>query len=84
MQTVDRKWQRALELRNRWIHFKVRDVYFPDVEKVLCDLYGNNVLQGKVVDVSQGASPDERFAVVSVEGLDQQIVVPVHRILGVL
>jgi hypothetical protein len=73
-----------LELLNRWIHFKVRDVYFPDVERVLSDLYGNNVLQGKVVDVSEGAPPDGQFAVVAVEGLEQQIVVPVDRILGVL
>jgi hypothetical protein len=73
-----------LDLRNRWVHFKVRDVYFPDVEKVLCDLYGDNVLQGKVVDLSEGSAPDGRFAVISIEGLDQQLVVPIHRILGVL
>jgi hypothetical protein len=76
--------ERVLKLRNRWVHFKVRDVYFPDVEKVLAELYGNNVLQGKVVDVSRGGSAESWFAVVSVDGLEQEIVVPITRILGVL
>jgi len=73
-----------LDLRNRWVHFKVRDVYFPDPEKVLTDLYGNNLLQGKVVDVSDSGPAQSPFAVVAVEGLENPVVVPVDRILGVL
>jgi hypothetical protein len=72
------------DLRNRWVHFSVTDVYFPDREKVLVDLYGNNVLQGRVVDVSEGGPPQGSFAVVSVEGLEKPVVVPIDRILEVL
>lgn len=76
--------KKTLDLRNRWVHFKVSDVYFPDAEKVLSDLYGNNLLQGKVVDISEGESPHRSFVVVSVEGLEQELVIPVDRIMGVL
>jgi hypothetical protein len=42
------------ELRNRWASFRIQDVFIPDPEKLLVDLYGHNVLQGKIVDLSEG------------------------------
>jgi len=72
------------DLRSRWVHFKVTDIYFPDREKVLVDLYGNTILQGRVVDVSEGCAPQGSFAVVCVEGLERPVVLPVDRILEIL
>jgi hypothetical protein len=75
---------KSSDLWNRWVQFNVTDVYFPDRERLLVDLYGNNILQGRVVDVSEGGPPQGSFAVVSVEGLEKPVVVPVDRILKVL
>jgi hypothetical protein len=73
-----------MELRNRWIHFSIRDVYIPDPEKLLTELYGNDLLQGKVIDLSENGNQGGAFAVVLVEGVEQPVIVPVERILGVL
>ena len=73
-----------MELRNRWVHFKIRDVYIPDPAKVLFELYGDDLLQGKVIDLSDSGSQQGAFAVVELEGLEQPVIVPVERILGVL
>ncbi len=73
-----------MELRNRWVHFKIRDVYIPEPAKVLFELYGNDLLQGKVMDLSDSGSHEGMFAVVKLEGVEQPVVVPVERILGVL
>ena len=72
-----------MELRDRWIHFKVCDVYIPDPEKLLIELYGNDIVQGKVIDVSNSGAEYGTFAVVQVEGLEQPVIVPVERIRGV-
>ena len=71
-----------MELRNRWIHFRICDVYVPDPEKILMDQYGDHLLQGRVKDLSE--SSGDVFAVVDVEGMDVPVIVAVNRILGVL
>lgn len=62
----------------------IRDVYVPDPDAVLSELYGRHLLQGRVIEVSGGEGKREAFAVVSVEGLKQPVIVPLDRILGVL
>jgi hypothetical protein len=73
-----------MELRDRWVHFKIRDVYIPDPQKLLDKLYGNDLLQGRVVDLSDSGSHEGTFAVVEVEGIEQPVIVPIERILGVV
>ena len=51
---------------------------------LLLEVYGNDLLQGKVVDISESGSPEGAFAVVEVEGIKQQVIVPLQRILGVM
>jgi hypothetical protein len=72
------------DLRDRLVHFRVGDVYMPDPQAVLCELYGDDLLQGRVLDYSDSGARREAFAVVSVEGVKQPVIVPVDRILGVL
>jgi hypothetical protein len=71
-----------MSLKDQWIQFKVCDVYYPDPTQVLLDLHGNDLLTGKVIDVSDSGSQTEAFVVVEVEGIAAPIVVPVARILG--
>jgi hypothetical protein len=71
-----------VELRNRWVHFKVRDVHVPDPVKVLIELYGDHILQGCVKEITEsGGRP---YAVVEVEGISSPMVVGIDDFLGVL
>jgi hypothetical protein len=71
-----------MDFRDQWVRFKICDVYHPDPTQVLLDLHGNDVLTGKVVDVSDGGSQKEAFVIVKVEGIAAPIIVPVERLLG--
>ena len=71
-------------MRNRWVHFRIDDVYFPDAVKILRELHGEDLLQGKVIDVSDSGREEGVFVVVEVEGLAEPVVVPVGRIKGLL
>lgn len=73
-----------MDLHDRWVHFKVRDVYYPDPSEVLMELHGDDLLQGRVVDLTTGQSRDGAFLVVEVSDMEQPLIVPVKRILGVL
>jgi hypothetical protein len=67
-------------VRNRWVNFQISDIYIPDPDQILKELHGKDLLQGKVIDVSDGGTQQEAFAVVEVEGLKQPVVVPMNRI----
>jgi hypothetical protein len=71
-----------MDFKDQWVRFKICDVYHPDPTQVLLDLHGNDMLIGKVVDVSSSKSPLEAFVVVEVTGLAALIVVPVERLLS--
>lgn len=73
-----------VRVRDRWVHFEIGDVCYPEPAHLLQELHGKDLLQGKVVDVSDGGSAGEAFVVVEVEGLVQPVVVPVGRVKGVL
>ena len=69
-------------MRNRWVNFKIRDVYVPDPAQILMELHGDDLLQGRIIDASDSGFQKNVFAVVEVEGLAQPIVVPMDRIKG--
>ena len=75
---------RLVDLRNRLVNFMIRDVYVPDPQKVLTQLYGDQILQGKVIDTSDRGAQTEAFVVVQLQELDEPVVVPVDRIIGVV
>jgi hypothetical protein len=70
-----------VNLRDRLVRFRVDDVYFPDPEKLLRELHGNELLEGRVLDLSDGGGQEMAFAVVHVERVQQPVVVPVSRIV---
>jgi hypothetical protein len=43
-------------------------------------LHGKDLLQGKLIDVSDSGPQDEAFAVVEVEGLSQPVVVAMRNV----
>ena len=71
-------------LKHRLVRFRTRDIYIPDPQEVLNELYGNNILQGKVVDLTDSGAQEKTFVVVEVEGMKNFLIVPVEKVLGVL
>ena len=69
---------------NRRVHFKIRDVYHPDPIKILTDLHGDDLLTGKILDLSDSGMQKNAFAVIEVEEIQELLVVPIERILGAL
>lgn len=74
----------ALQLIDRLVNFRVRDVYMPDPREILDELYGNDILQGKVLDLTDSGATKQVFAVVEVESVSRHVIVPMERILDVL
>ena len=56
----------------------------PDPAEILMKLHGDDLLQGKVIDSSDGGLQQDAFVVVEVEGLAQPVVVPMNRIRGTI
>ena len=71
-------------MRNRWVHFKIGDVYYPEAAKILRELHGEDILQGKVLDESDSGKEEGAFVVIEVEGLSEPVIVPVERLKGLL
>jgi hypothetical protein len=70
------------ERHQQWVHFRVRDAYIPNPQDILMKLYGDYIVQGRVIDTSESnAGP---FAVVEIEGLDEPVIVSFDHILGIL
>jgi hypothetical protein len=44
------------------------------------ELHGEDLLQGRLIDVSDSGAQDDAFAVVEVEGLSQPVVVAVKNV----
>jgi hypothetical protein len=72
------------DLTDRLVNFRVSDAYMPDPREILSELHNDDVLQGRVLDLSDSGLSTQVYAVVKVEGVRQQVVVPIERILGVL
>jgi hypothetical protein len=64
-----------MDWRNKRVHFRIRDVYIPEAEKLVMKLHGDDLLQGTVVDVAKGEGNDVSYAVINVPGLDEKLIV---------
>ena len=63
-----------------WVQFRIDDAYVPEPAQILMELHGKDMLQGKLIDVSDSGRQDEAFAVVEVEGLSQPVVVAMKNV----
>jgi hypothetical protein len=68
------------DLRNQQVRFRISDIYLPDPLVILNQLHGEDVLEGRVLDISESPTGPEQFAVVQVPGLDQILIVPLGRV----
>jgi len=67
-----------VDLRNHHVRFRAADIHIPHPLVVLYELHGNDLLEGRVVDMSDSGERKEAFAVVEVERVQQFLIVPVE------
>jgi len=72
-----------VDLKNHTVNFRICDIFYPDCQQVLFNLHGNDVLFGRVIDLSDAATADSSFAEIEVDELRQRVIVPLDRILGI-
>jgi len=63
-----------------WVQFRIEDAYVPEPAQILMKLHGKDMLQGKLIDISDSGTQHEAFAVVEVEGLSQPVVVAMKNV----
>ena len=72
-----------MDLKNHTVNFRICDIFYPDYQHVLFGLHGNDVLRGRVIDLSETGELDSSFAEIEIAELAQRVIVPIDRILGV-
>ena len=72
-----------MDLKNHTVNFRICDIFYPDCQQVLFGLHGNDILRGRVTDLSEAGALDSSFAEIEVDELEQKVIVPIDRILGV-
>lgn len=71
----------AVNLQDRIVQFQVDSVFLPEPQELLLELHRNDVLQGRVVDLSDSGGQREAYAVVQVDGVARPLLVPVTSLL---
>jgi hypothetical protein len=62
----------------------MRDVHMPDARDVCLELHANDILQGRVLDITDSGATKRAFAVVEIEGVERHVIVPMEQIISVL
>jgi hypothetical protein len=77
-------WDETIvDLKNHTVNFRICDIFYPDYQQVLFGLHGNDVLRGRVIDLSDTGELDSSFAEIEVDEVEQRVIVPIDRILGI-
>ena len=72
-----------MDLKNHIVNFRICDIFYPDYQQLLFGLHGNDVLSGRVIDLSLTGEVDSSFAEIEVDEIDHRVIVPLDRILGI-
>lgn len=72
------------DIINRLVNFKLRDVHLPDPREISLELHANDILQGRVLDLTDSGITQHAYAVVEIEGVAGHVIVPMERIIGVV
>lgn len=72
-----------MDLRNTTVNFRVCDIFYPSYQQVLFKLHGNDILRGRIIDLSEKGGDSALFAEIELNELESRVIVPVDRILGI-
>jgi hypothetical protein len=70
-------------LLNRFVRFKVSDVTIPGPQEVVNELYGRDIIQGKVVDITMSGAAEQAFIIVKVDGMNPLLILPAEKVIGI-
>lgn len=70
-------------LLNRFVRFKVSDVTIPNPQEVVNELYGGDIVQGKVVEITESGAMERAFIVVKVEAMKDFVILPAEKVIGI-
>lgn len=70
-------------LLNKFVRFKVSDVTIPAPQTVVTELYGGDIVQGKVVDITESGGQEQAFIVVKVEAMKDFLILPAEKVIGI-
>jgi hypothetical protein len=65
----------STELRGSTVRFRVADVVMPPPDELLQRLFGDDLLEGRVVEEAKGDEPMGAHVAVSIGGLSDPVVV---------
>jgi hypothetical protein len=65
------------------VRFKVSDVTIPVPQEVVNELYGCDIVQGKVVDITESGAKEQAFIVVKVEAMKDFLILPAEKVIGI-
>lgn len=69
-----------MNLIGQRVQFSISDIHLPESEEVLKLLYGAELITGQVRGLIESTKPEGWFVVVTVEGLEQMVIVSAQRI----
>jgi hypothetical protein len=72
-----------VDLRNTTVNFRVCDIFYPNYQQVLFKLHGNDILRGRIIDLSEKGGDSTLFAEIKLNEIEGSVIVPVDRILGI-
>ncbi len=73
--------QSAREWVGQTVDFDVKDAFIPTPTEILMQRYGNQILQGQVLDLTGPATPGGiDYAVLRVGGVNDFVIVPCARL----
>jgi hypothetical protein len=62
------------------VNFRISDIYNPEPAQVLMELHDRDLLEGKIIDVSDSGAQEGPYAVIEIEGLSQPVVVAMRHL----
>ena len=69
-----------MDLRDHYVQFRLGDIYLPDPLTLIYDLHRNQLIRGRVVEMSDSGEREDAFVVVVVDDIPHQMIVPVERV----
>ena len=70
-----------MDLRDHFVQFRLGDIFMPDAATFIYNLHRNDLLRGRVIEMSDCGDKENAYVVVEVEGIQQRMVVPIERVL---
>jgi hypothetical protein len=70
-----------VDIRGQYVQFRLSDIYLPDPICVIYELHRDDLLRGKVIEMSDSGELKSAFVVVTVDDFPHRIIVPVDRVV---